>query len=361
MKLLSLTNLCHGFAASLPERALYKGLKARGAELTVITHFSTAESVELEEAGIKVVYLPIKKKFDLVVIREIRRIISEERIEILHVTFGKGLTNGLLASRGTGCKIVAYLGSVRVHWHDPFAWISYLNRRVDRLICLSKGVEEHVLRQAPLRMKRKTVQIYKGYELSWFEKIKPVNRADLGIPPDAFLICCVANVRKVKGIPWLIKASAKLPEGLPFYFMLIGPGMDSEELKELISGSSYRDNFRTFGFTNEVLSFTAACDLYVQPSVTEGLGRSVQEAMCLGKPVVLTGLGGVGELVSEGTNGFHIPAVSSDVIAEKILWCYEHRELLPGMGLSSKKRIETVFSSTQMIEKTWDLFSSLNR
>jgi glycosyltransferase involved in cell wall biosynthesis len=359
MKVLIITNLCHGYAATLPERCLYKGLVSMGTDLTIISHFCAPETMELESAGIKIIYLPIRRKFDRDVIRTLRRIIIEEQIEILHITFGKALTNALFASYGLPCKIVAYLGSVRLYWHDPFSWISFLNPRVDRLICLSRGVEEHVLKQAPRRMKGRTIMIYKGYETSWFRNIIPAEKKSLGIPPEGFIISCVANVRKVKGIPWLIKASDRLPENLPIYFLLIGPGMDSEEIKNLVGKSKYRNNFRTFGFTNNVFPYTAACDLYIQPSLTEGLGRSVMEAMCLAKPIIVTGKGGVRELVDEGITGFYIPSPTASAIAERIIWCYENRTLLPEMGIKGKNKIETGFRTGPMIEKTFQLYRSL--
>jgi glycosyltransferase involved in cell wall biosynthesis len=359
MKVLSITNLTHGYSATLPERSLYKGLAAKGTDLIVMTHYPTPESKELESAGIKVIYLQITRKLDLKVIRSLRKIIREEQIDILHFTFGKALTNGLIASRGTNCRIVAYLGSISLYWHDPFSWISYLNRRIDRLICLSNGVEQHVLRQAPQRMKGKTVRIYKGYDTSWFNGITPVTTVSLGIPENSFIVCCVANVRKIKGIPWLIKSSDLLPENLPVYFLLIGPGMDSSSIKHQIGKSRYRDNFRTFGYTNNVLSYSAACDLYVQPSLTEGLGRSVIEAMCLGKAILVSGKGGVDELVDEGNNGFHVPSGSAEALAEKIRYCFENRHLMNSMGAQSRERVEKHFNSAMMIENTYRLFRSI--
>ncbi|MFN8211800.1 MAG: glycosyltransferase family 4 protein [Bacteroidales bacterium] len=361
MKILSITNLCHGFTASLPERSLYKGLAAKGADLIVMTHYPTPESRELEDAGIRVKYLDIKRKIDFGVIRELRKIIKEEKIEILHFTFGKALTNGLIASRGTGCRIVAYLGSISLYWHDPFSWISYLNSRIDKLICLSNGVEEHVLRQAPSRMKGKTVRIYKGYEASWFSNIKPVSRDELNIPAEGFVVACVANVRKIKGIPYLIAAANDLPPNLPVYFLLIGPGMDSPSIKKQIENTRYSKNFRTLGFTKEVLSYTAICDVYIQPSITEGLGRSVIEAMCLGKPLIVSGIGGIGELIDEGKNGFFVERASSSAIAEKILWCLVNRHQIAEMGRDSMTRISTNFNSGQMTENTFNLFRSLSR
>jgi glycosyltransferase involved in cell wall biosynthesis len=208
-------------------------------------------------------------------------------------------------------------------------------------------------------MEGKTVRVYKGYDPAWFSDVNPADRNAIDIPGDGFLICCIANVRKIKGIPYLISSSGLLPEGLPVYFMLIGPGMDSPSMKKLIEKSPYRRNFRTLGQTEDVLSYTSICDLYIQPSITEGLGRSVIEAMCMGKPVIVSGRGGVGELILEGVNGYFVPARSPRSIAEKIMLCYENRNSLPDMGKKAKERIINDFSPRSMIDQTYKVFSDL--
>ncbi len=169
MKVLSITNFNIGYAATLPERSLFKGLLAKGVELTVIVPSPNPESRELESSGIKVIYIQITRKIDLKAIRKLRVLIKEEKFDILHLTFSKAITNCLFAARGLKTTMIAYIGSTSVHWHDPFSYLSFLNPRLDRIICLSKGVEEHMIKQAPFRLKGKTVQIYKGYEPEWIK------------------------------------------------------------------------------------------------------------------------------------------------------------------------------------------------
>lgn len=359
MKVLSITNFNIGYAATLPERSLFKGLLSKGVELTVIVPNPNPESKELELSGIKVIYIPITRKIDIKVIRKLRALIKEEKFDILHLTFSKAITNCLFAAWGYKTRMIAYIGSTSVYWHDPFAYLSFLNPRLDRIICLSNGVEEHMIKQAPFRLKGKTIRIYKGYEPVWIKDIKPISRKTLNIPEEAILVCCVANVRKIKGIHYLIKSADFLPLNLPIYFLLVGSGMDSARIKNRISRSKYCNNFRLNGYTSDVLSYTAACDIYVQPSLTEGLGRSVIEAMCLGKPVIVSGTGGVGELIKEGINGYHLPAKSSKALAEKVLLCYQNRDNLPAMGSMGKERIRTEFSSGRMIEETYQFFRSM--
>jgi L-malate glycosyltransferase len=359
MKVLIITNLYLSKSATLPDRYLIKGLHSRGVGLTVITRGPTPETVDLAANGIKLVYQSITKKIDLPAIRKIRSLLREEKYDILHFTFGKAITNGLIASFHSHIKIVAYLGSLRLHWHDPFAYTSFLNRRLDKLICVSNAVRDHVLKQAPWSMKSKAVRIYKGADPDWFRDVIPATRKKLNIPQNAFIVCCVANIRKIKGLVWLIRSADFLPPGLPVWFLLVGAKTDSEEIKTKIKKTNYGNNFITTGYTDDSLAYTSLCDLYIQPSVSEGFGRSVLEAMCLGKPVVVTDRGGAKELVTEGINGFVVPCKSAKSIAEKIFHCYNNRAKLPEMGEKAKLSVVNDFNHHATIEQTYNLYSEL--
>ena len=359
MKVLMITDLCRGYSVTLPERRLFRGLVEKGVDLTVISHWKTPETEEVERSGIRVIHIPIIRKIDFQVILKLRKLIKEEKFDILHLTFGKAITNGLLASWRTKTKIVAYLGSLNVHWHDPFAYLSFLNPYIDRLICLSDAVKDHFIRQTGRRMIKKTVRIYKGYDTEWIKVRKPIEKESLDIPDNAMIICCVAIVRRVKGIPYLIKAADHLPDNLPIFFILVGEGMDSDPIKDLIARSKYRNHFRTLGFTNDVFSYISLCDLYIQPSVTEGLGRSLIEAMCLKKPVIVTDRGGSRELVDEGDNGYIVPSKSAGAIGEKILLCFNKRDQLPEMGLKAYRKILDSFNPQIMIDQTFNVYADL--
>ena len=338
MKVLIITDLCRGYSVTLPERSLFRGLVSKGAELQVMSLWETPETQEVAATGVKVHYLKMTKKIDFGIIRELRKILLKEKFDIIYLTFGKAITNTLIASRGIDVRIVAYIGSLNVHWHDPSAYLSFLNRRIERIICLSDGVKEHLLKQSGKWLRERAVRIYKGYDPDWVQITRPINKSELNIPENAMVVCCIANVRRVKGIPYLIKAANFLPEGLPVYFILVGKNMDSPDLMRLVRRSKYCDNFRVFGFTNDIFSYSALCDLYVQPSVAEGLGRSLIEAMCLAKPVIVTEKGGSKELVNEGINGYVVPAKSPEALAEKIELCYRNRDRLSYMGEMSLKR-----------------------
>jgi L-malate glycosyltransferase len=359
MRVLIIIDLSKSKSATLPDRNLVKGLHSKGVDLTVITHYNNFESDDLESTGIKLIYQRITKKIDPFAIWKIRSLLKSEKYDILHFMYSKAITNGVIASWGFNVKIIGYIGSLSVHWHDPFSYVSFLNHRIDKLICVSDGVKEHVLKQLPARLGKKVVRIYKGADSDWFKDVIPASRKDLGIPENAFVICCVANIRKIKGLKWLIEAANFLPENLPIWFLLVGDKSDSKDVRRKIRKTKYPDNFVTTGYSDDPPYYTAACDLYIQPSVSEGLGRSVIEAMCLRKPVIVTDRGGAKELVTEGINGYVVPAKSAKALAEIIASCYTIRKMLPEMGDKAKETIQNNFNHSSTVENTFNLYLDL--
>jgi L-malate glycosyltransferase len=359
MKVLVFIDLNKSKSATLTDRNLVKGLHLKGVDLTVITHFKNQESEDLESAGIKMIYQRITKKIDLFAIWKIRSLLKEEKYDILHFMYSKAITNGVIASWGLNVKIIGYIGSLSVHWHDPFSYVSFLNHRIDRLICVSDGVKEHVIKQLPDRQRKKVIRIYKGFDPLWFKDVIPAKRKEIGIPENAFVVCCVANIRKIKGLNWLIESANFLPENPPIWFILVGDKSDSVKVRRMISRTKYPNNFVTIGYTENPSCYTSLCDLYVQPSLSEGLGKTVIEAMCLKKPVVVTDKGGVKELVIDGITGFVVPAKSASALAEKITYCYNNREILPEMGKRAQANIIDNFNHNTTVENTYNLYLDL--
>ena len=93
-------------------------------------------------------------------------------------------------------------------------------------------------------------------------------------------------MRKVKGIEYLVDAVNHIPPELPVKIMLVGKGTDSKRYKKVKERKA--GSFLLVGHASISPAYTAACDLYIQPSVSEGLGRAIIEAMCMGKPVIAT-------------------------------------------------------------------------
>lgn len=356
LKVLFISDLNQSGAMTQPERMMLLGFRQAGIDLTVVTHHQSEETIELENNGITFYYQNLQKKISFPAIKNLRRLIREGKFDILHVTFGKAATNALIASRGIKIKTIAYYGSLSLHWYDPSAYLGFLNHHIDHYICVSHAVAEHVKRQLPASRKGNITIIPRGFDTQWIRSLKPVSRTELNIPEEAFVVCCVAIVRKVKGICFLVKAIKKLPENLPLYFLLVGDGTDSPKIKRAMSHTPYAKNIRLIGRVHHAPGYIAACDLYVQPSINEGLGRALAEAMSLGKIVVATDGGGTKELISDHIDGIILPAKSPSAIADTIVYCLNNREILQPLREKAKGKIENNFPINRVITDTLNLY-----
>lgn len=344
---------------TIADRMLIRGLRARGVEIAVVTQRPTDETRELENEGIRVEYVIFDKKISRNIIARLRGIIDDTKCDLIHITFGKAMTNCLMAARGRKVKIIGYYGSLSLHWHDPSAWLAFLNPRIDRLICASNAVEEHVKRQLPPWRRNRTVRIYRGYNPDWFEGLVPVSRAETGAGDEDFIICTVGILRKVKGIRYLTEAAGMLPKEMPFQIILIGDGTDSPDTLRLAAESGVPERFIHKGHLKNAPAWMAACDLYVQPSLSEGLGRAITEAMCLAKPVIVTDGGGAKELFAQGDNGFVIPRGSAAELSKAITNCWKNRDSLAGIGMKARETILKKFNHGETVAKTFEVYREL--
>ena len=140
-----------------------------------------------------------------------------------------------------------------------------------------------------------------------------------------------------KGLLYLIKAWSKL--NLPQAVLLLaGPGTKS--LVSFIQREGNGGQFQLMGFVREPSLLFNSCHVYIQPSVCESWGIEVIEAFAHRRPAIVSNGAGASEAVTEGRDGFVFAKRSVDQLAERIDWCYHHRNQLPQMGVMARKKAE---------------------
>jgi starch synthase len=118
---------------------------------------------------------------------------------------------------------------------------------------------------------------------------------------------------------------------------------------------------RKLGFLSvrELVKAYQESDVFVFPSVNEGFAQVLLEAMACGLPVVATELSGAKDCVTEGKEGFIVPARDVDRLAEAILWCYQHRDETRAMGKAARARIESQFTLEHYNQRMIALYNEL--
>ena len=345
-------------AASKPDAELVIGLHRQGIEADVMMPSGSSYEKLFNKLGIRVIPFHPPGKFSLTSIKLIRKNIRARKYNILHLFNSKAIVNGAIAAIGMPVKVIAYRGAAGMHWHDPTAWFSHFNPRIDTIICNSAYVLDNVRKQL-LFNPGKAVMIHKGLDISWFGKVTAVSREVLGIPGEAIVVGCVANVRRIKGLPYLIRSTRYLDPELPVHFLLIGSGMDSGEMMRLIRSSPFRDRIHIHGFRKDVYELLAACDIYIQPSLSESLSRSVMEAMCLGVACIVSDTGGLTELVEHNKSGLIVEKGNARAIATAIEKLAGDSVLRKAFSAESVIRMEKLFSVNNMVAKTRELYESM--
>lgn len=354
--------LCVIEDADRPTIATFVGMQRAGIDLTVISPTASSGHDVLAQAGIPLVDIEFRSRFDSAATKQLRDNLKRGAYDILHLFGNRSLQNALVASRGISIRIVAYRGIVgNVSFFDPTSWLRFLNPRIDRIVCVADAIRLYFLQMRPAFLRvpaERLVTIHKGHSLDWYTD-SPADLQEVGIPPDAFVIGCVANYRPRKGIEKLVAAMADLPQEWRAHLLLVGH-MEGPALEKEIARSPVADRIHRVGYRSDAPTLTAACDVFVLPSIKrEGLARSLIEAMAYEVPPIVTDCGGSPELVVDGESGLVIPVNDSGAICQAIRKLHDHPDMRERMGKAARVRIGTNFRIEDTIEKTIAVYQSL--
>ena len=357
MKILVITPFHPSPVGLLAECEATIGLKKRGLEVDVMTPHKSSSYHLYKKNGIDVIDFEPTKKFDFKAIFFIRKLIKDKGYDLLYLVRGKGITNGILASIGLPVKVVTYLGSTSFYWYDPTAYLTHLNPRVDKIVCISHDVKNHLQKQ--FVKKHKLVAIHKGFNINTLTNVTVFSKKELGLPDESFLVSCLGRSNRVKGIRYLIEAAQYLDKNSNIHIVIVGINSKLKDYQSLRNNSPARDRIHFFGFRPDAIRITATSDLYVQPSLNEGLGRAIMEAMGFGIAPIITDAGGCTELIENGKSGLIVPVKDPKAIADAITYLYNNPELKEKMGRNAKERIMNHFSIDNTADKLFNLFSEL--
>jgi glycosyltransferase involved in cell wall biosynthesis len=164
-------------------------------------------------------------------------------------------------------------------------------------------------------------------------------RRDLGIPEDAVVAITVANLRREKDYPNLLRAAQLVLGRSPGLVVLaVGQGPLEQEVASLHRELDLGERVRLLGHRTDVPDLLAASDLFVLASAHEGLPVSIMEAMLAGLPVVATAVGGVPEAVDDGVTGALVPAHDAPALADALESLVADPERRASMGAAARAR-----------------------
>jgi glycosyltransferase involved in cell wall biosynthesis len=155
-----------------------------------------------------------------------------------------------------------------------------------------------------------------------------------------------------KGHQYLITAAAEVVERYPnVRFVFVGDGILRAELERLVDNLKLKDKILFLGFRHDVDELLHTFDIFVLPSLYEGLPNVVLEAMACGKPVIATAVDGSPEAITDGVSGILVPPKDSDALSKAILHLLENKKMRVEMGKKSRKKVTDYFSLEKQMQQ----------
>jgi L-malate glycosyltransferase len=340
-------------ASTRPEAELFVGLRRAGMAVTVMTKPGAAYVPRLREEGLRVIEWLPERKWDRASVRRIRAELEAAGHDVMFLCSNTAIYSGVWAAVGLPVKVVAYRGfDGNLQWYDPSNYLKLLHPRIDAYWCNAASVRETVRRNL-LFGKDRAATISKGHDVAWYAGVRPADRAALGVPADAFAVCFAANVRPMKGVPDLLRATWSVPpERTDLHLVFAGAGMDDPELRRLAAASPLRDRLHVLGPRRDALEVLAACDGFVLSSRNgESLTKSLMEAMSLGLPPVVTDVPGNRGIVVDGVCGRVVPVGAPAALGRALGELAADRGRARAWGAAAREQIRTRWSHAEALEK----------
>jgi glycosyltransferase involved in cell wall biosynthesis len=230
---------------------------------------------------------------------------------------------------------------------------------VDKVLAVSSRLAERMSAETGFPMP-KIHTIRNGVDLARFGRTsRAAARAVLGFPTGEMIIGTMGRLVPVKNQASLIEAALLLREqGLTPTIVIAGEGPLRGELEAQTAAAGLEGAVRFLGHRSDPEVVMAALDVYVLPSISEGMPNTVLEAMATGLPVVVTRVGGADELVQHGVTGFLVPPREADALARALATLLRDEALRRTSGAAARLRAETEFTLPGMIRRYEALYTS---
>jgi glycosyltransferase involved in cell wall biosynthesis len=270
---------------------------------------------ELEAAGVVVDHFHLERPLSPACARDLAAAFRRHNVSLAHSHEFTMAVYGACAAWFAGIPHVVTMHGSRYYAER---WRRRLALRVSLdisggVVAVSRPLAEHLSRDLHFRRGRVTV-IPNGVRPRPHQR--STLREELGLRSQAPLLLSVGNLYKVKGHRFLIEALATLRHELPdVHVAIAGRGVEEGGLRELAISRGVGERVHLLGLRGDVPNLLAAADIFVMPSLSEGLPLALLEAMFAALPVVASDVGEIATVLDEGSAGVLVRPGDSEALA----------------------------------------------
>ena len=316
-----------------------------------------AVELNLRSLGADVQCLEEKTKIpSLCALKSLLKLFHRERPLVVHTHGAEANFHGLIAAwlARVPVRIGEEIG-IPNHGIRARTVFRLIYGMAHRVVGISQSVTDWLIasREAP---QHKATRIYNPVRLPELKKSTPVQR-------DVFRIGFNGRLEPVKNPLALLEAfGAILANGISSELWLIGEGSERIALRERISQMGLAEKVKLWGYQSDPAELIRQCHVYVQPSLSEGFGLALVEAMGCGVPVIATAVGGAPEIIQNGETGWLLPKATSEMIANALKVAHGFGpKKLSEMGIRARKSVEGRFEPKDYLKQIEFLYSELEK
>jgi glycosyltransferase involved in cell wall biosynthesis len=321
---------------------------------------------QARQKGITYIPISLGKRLSLGPLKEIAAVLREHKIDILHTHGGiAGLYGRSAARRARTPAVVHTLHGIHyLHYRNPFLRRLYVllerrwSRSTDRLILVCQS-DFRQARKHRLASEEKMIVILNGTDVRMDVAADDIARlrGELAWPSGRPVVGTVARLHRQKGVVSLLRAAPKILSAYPeARIAVVGDGPKGGSLRREAQRLNLEDRFLFLGERKDAALVLSLFDIFVLPSLWEGLPFVLVEAAALGKPIVATAVDGVPEMLEDGKTGLLVPPNDASALAGAVIRLLGDRDEARRLGETARRLVPPRFPLRRMIDQTQNLY-----
>jgi len=324
---------------------------------------------EARNKGIAYVPVSLGKRLSRGPLVEIAGVLKEKKIDILHTHGGIAGFYGRSAARRVRTPAVVHTlhGIHYLHYRNPLLRRLYVllerrySRSTDRLILVCQS-DLRQARRHRLAPEEKMTVVLNGTDFRQELGADDIasKRSDLGWPSGQPVVGTVARLHRQKGVVNLLRAAPQILSTFPeIKIAVVGDGPQGGSLRREAQRLGLEGHLFFLGERKDAASVMALFDVFVLPSLWEGLPFVLVEAAALGKPIVATAVDGVPEILEDGKTGLLVPPKDPSALADAVIRLLKDKEEARRLGAMARTLVPPRFPLRRMIDQTQNLYLEL--
>lgn len=305
--------------------------------------------------GIRSHLIECRHRFDIDAVKQLRRLVHAHEIDVLHC---HGYREDLyaVAARARAKKVTTnHLWKRTTPALRFYARVdSWLARRFDRVVAVSLEILQEL--EAKGFKAPQLTSIPNGVDTA---RYAPTAAGAARAAPSRVVLATIGSLTEEKGHDHLLGALAKLGSDRGITLLIVGDGPRRERLQKLATDLGVADDVRFLGRRNDIPDILAGTDIFVLPSLNEGLPIALLEAMACERACVATDVGDVGRAIETGVTGVLVRSADVAALAAAIERLVANPELRMRLGRAARQRAVERFSAERMTEAYCALYDEL--